>query len=430
MKKLCTLLLALCCAISAFAQTECPTTVSVSNVQYNVTQVGSQCWTASNMRNTTYADGVSIVPEPLPYTSTSYPNMDVNSYGFLYTAAAATRNGTLVNGELQGVCPEGWHIPTQADMNTLLQNTTVERLLSDEGWLPQGGNNSTGFNLLPAGSYNATTGLFEDYGVATTLLTAEPGTTIYHPCQFGAFCGTWEYIPGNDNESYSVRCMRDVEADFVCGTSKMKDAENNEYTTVQIGTQCWTAQNLRTQEINGFGNVYNPAELGQSGYDVETYGLLYDWYATMQVANTSAKGAGSHHDICPDGWHVPSDAEWTQLTDYVLSQSEYRCSGNTNNIAKALASTTGWNSYTGNSSDKACFPGYNPSGNNATGFSALPAGYYDSSYDYFGTDAYFWSATERSSDGAYGRYLSYSYAGVARYDYYKSDGYSVRCVRD
>ena len=128
----------------------------------------------------------------------------------------------------------------------------------------------------------------------------------------------------------------------------------------------------------------------------------------------------------PDGWHVPSDAEWTELENYVSSQSQYVCGGDEDNIAKALASEEGWDSSTNN-----CAVSNNPSANNATGFSARPAGFYNDDYNNFGYNANFWSATQYNSDTAYNRHLYFFYATVGRYYYDKNNnGYSVRCVRN
>ena len=114
------------------------------------------------------------------------------------------------------------------------------------------------------------------------------------------------------------------------------------------------------------------------------------------------------------------------MTNYVGSQTQYQCDNSSVRIAKALASTTGWLS-----SDETCDVGNNPSTNNATGFSALPAGYYGGGYyGGFGGYAYFWSATESSGSGAYSRCLKYDYADVGRYHYGEYFGFSVRCVRD
>lgn len=116
------------------------------------------------------------------------------------------------------------------------------------------------------------------------------------------------------------------------------------------------------------------------------------------------------------------------MTNYVNGQSTYRCGGTNNNIAKALASKEGWNTYTNN-----CVVGNDLAANNATGFSAVPVGnYYDSSFGNAGNDAYFWSATRHKSVQviAYYRALHYSSASVVSNSSNKGSGFSVRCLRD
>ena len=145
----------------------------------------------------------------------------------------------------------------------------------------------------------------------------------------------------------------------------------------------------------------------------------------MRTSSSSMANPSGVQGVCPTGWHVPSDAEWTQLTDFVSSQSQYLCSGNSENIAKALAGTTGWSS-----SSTTCAVGNSQSSNNATCFGALPAGYYRNIYYMSGDGAYFWSATESSSSNAYYRGLGKNTATVGRYYAIKGDSYSVRCLRD
>ncbi len=222
---------------------------------------------------------------------------------------------------------------------------------------------------------------------------------------------------------------------FVCGRSIVSDIDGNIYNTVQIGGQCWMRENLRTTRYSDCTEIalgtstsettpYRYAVNGNEG-NVPVYGYLYNWAAVMNGAGSSSANPSGVQGICPVGWHVPSDAEWQQLVDYVSSQSPYQCGGNSSYIAKALASTTDWDSN-GNT----CAVGNNPSSNNATGFSALPAGYYTGSYNRFGYYALFWSSTERNSDYAYRRSLAYYYANVPRSDYYKYYGHSVRCLKD
>ena len=145
----------------------------------------------------------------------------------------------------------------------------------------------------------------------------------------------------------------------------------------------------------------------------------------MNGSLSSSANPSEVQGVCPDGWHVPSDAEWTQLTNYVSSQSQYVCGSSTSNIAKALASEEGWNSSPNN-----CAVGNNPIANNATGFSARPAGYYNGNYYNFGYIANFWSATQIDSYIAYNRSLYYYNAIVYRYSNGKYYGYIVRCIRN
>jgi uncharacterized protein (TIGR02145 family) len=218
------------------------------------------------------------------------------------------------------------------------------------------------------------------------------------------------------------------------GVSTVTDIDNNTYNTVTIGAQCWMKENLRTTSYaNGAGIALGNSTSTTTAYryypnndqsNVSTYGYLYNWKAVMGFSSSSSANPSGVQGICPTGWHVPSDAEWTQLTDYVSSQSQYVCGDDNTYIAKALASITGWNSST-----YFCGVGNNPSSNNSTGFSALPAGDgYGSYFDYFGDTAYFWSAT--GSGSAYYRNIYCGNAVVLRNFISKYFGFSVRCVRD
>ena len=220
------------------------------------------------------------------------------------------------------------------------------------------------------------------------------------------------------------------------GAATVTDIDGNTYNTVQIGEQCWMRENLRTTRYpNGTSIALGSSTSTTTAYryypnnkssNVSTYGYLYNWKAVMGNSSSGSTNSSGVQGICPTGWHVPSDAEWNQLTDYVSGQSQYYCSNIPENIAKALAGTTNWTSST-----TTCTVGNTPSSNNATGFSALPAGYYNSNgYIFFGGNATFWSATESSSSDAYYRTLYYVYATVGRTSDYKCLGYSVRCLRD
>ena len=251
---------------------------------------------------------------------------------------------------------------------------------------------------------------------------------------------------------FQFQVQGDIPSEFTCGISTISDHEGNVYNTVQIGTQCWTKENMRctTSPSTGTTILENPAYSysfsGKKAYYVDGnanntlgYGLLYNWCAAVDTFNTQygeistnedessalyVVFSGNRRGICPQGWHVPNPSEWITLITYVRSQSDYICGDTTINIAKALASTAGWNSST-----TTCAVGNTPSHNNATGFSAMPAGENHGS----GYSTSFWTAdmlennTERV---AYYRELYYDFAKVIGGVDLTSYAHSVRCIRD
>ena len=226
---------------------------------------------------------------------------------------------------------------------------------------------------------------------------------------------------------------------FTCGTSTVTDYDGNTYNTVQIGNQCWMKENMRTTHYADGNDV--PAGGSNTSFTAPYYynyssssipldqrGYLYNWPAAMHGAASSAASPSGVQGICPNGWHLPSDAEWTTMTNYVNSQSAYRCDGTSNNITKALASKEGWNTSTSN-----CAVGNDLTANNATGFSAVPAGRCGGSpleFHYAGYNAHFWSSTQKNNDYSYFRGLYFDHAVVSSDNNRKYNGFSVRCLRD
>ena len=227
------------------------------------------------------------------------------------------------------------------------------------------------------------------------------------------------------------------ENQFICGTSTVTDIDGNVYNTVRIGEQCWMKENLRTTHYADgtaieFGDSTSTTiplyyDFSTSVLAFEERGYLYNWPAVMNGLASSEANPSGVQGVCPDGWHVPSDAEWFQLTNFVSRQDEYVCGNDNANIAKALAATR-WNSYLVTTT---CAVGNSRDSNNATGFSALPAGFSTGSiYHGHFTVAYFWTATEASGEHAYSRYFRDSDAMVGSLGSFKYQGYSVRCLRD
>ena len=221
------------------------------------------------------------------------------------------------------------------------------------------------------------------------------------------------------------------------------DIDGNIYDAVQIGNQVWMAENLRTTKYADGSTIplgtdsstttayrYAPGS-NQSNEEnmvnVPRYGYLYNWPAVMHGASSSEANPSGVQGVCPNGWHVPSLPEWTELRNYMKTQPQYMASGNADHLAKALAATWGWYS-----SDRIHVTGNNPSTNNATGFSALSTGFYrfPRGITEFCITARFWSATEDFDFYADACELCYEEAYMHIFSKKEDLGHSVRCVRD
>ncbi|MDD2832351.1 MAG: FISUMP domain-containing protein [Bacteroidales bacterium] len=206
--------------------------------------------------------------------------------------------------------------------------------------------------------------------------------------------------------------------------------DDYQYSTVIIGSQVWMAKNLAyLPSVVGLatGSTTEPYRYvyGYNGTDVSaakatsnyiTYGVLYNWPAAMNGAASSTANPSGVQGICPTGWHLPSDAEWTQLTDYV---------GGTAAAGGKLKSTD-----TGDGIGQWKSP--NTGATDEYGFTALPGGTrtYDGTFGYIGGYGFWWSSTEYNTTNAWTRPLYYNYDGVSRGYYAKDYGFSVRCLRD
>ena len=235
------------------------------------------------------------------------------------------------------------------------------------------------------------------------------------------------------------------------------DYDGNNYKTVQLGKQCWMAENLRTTHFadgtaipigNGCSTqFYNPNDYGRyypdnNNRNVAVYGYLYNWATTMRGEPSSSNNPSGVQGVCPTGWHVPSEGEWDQLQRHLTMQKQYSCDGKIKNTAKALAATTGWKE-----TQTSCSPGYMMQENNTSGFNAMPAGGFSTCIRlfsgmtplFFSWDARFWTSTASKQSlfpndactiriGYNDKKMDFDHGGWGYT--YKVDGYSVRCVRD
>ncbi|MCH2023274.1 MAG: T9SS type A sorting domain-containing protein [Saprospiraceae bacterium] len=185
------------------------------------------------------------------------------------------------------------------------------------------------------------------------------------------------------------------------------------YTTVQIGNQCWMAENLR---YNAPNSMINP--LIDSIYPT-TFGRHYTWITLMNGEALSNSNPSGVQGICPNGWHVPSDAEWTELEMALgLPAADTAIYGLRGTHAGHMKSTTGWVS------------GMN--GTNTSGFNALPAGYYNSSNNFvdLGSVATFWTSGGLSYLYPTRRTIKVQWdPWVLRDLDYNTNGHQCRCVK-
>ncbi len=208
------------------------------------------------------------------------------------------------------------------------------------------------------------------------------------------------------------------------------DNDNNSYKTILIGSQEWMAENLKTLTYNNgdsipyvaIDTVWNILSEGAyCWYDnsevdyKDTYGALYNWFAVSGDRN-----------ICPQGWHVPNDEDWTMLTDYLIAGG-FGYGGNGEYIAKSLADTSGW---TTNSTPGTI--GNDQSANNSSGFSALPGGVRirSGAYDLAGYTCSFWSSSEHYTGYGNALTLSGEFFNIYRGYTFNQSGASVRCLKD
>ncbi|MBU1100117.1 MAG: fibrobacter succinogenes major paralogous domain-containing protein [Bacteroidetes bacterium] len=217
-------------------------------------------------------------------------------------------------------------------------------------------------------------------------------------------CQNDESYPADENESGLVA-----------------DVDGNVYHTVTIGSQVWMAENLIVTHFSNGDPIPNitentdwaalttPAycfyENNSSTYGI-VYGALYNWYTVDPASN-------GNKNICPDGWHIPTEAEWTTLTTYLGGSS----------VAGGKmkeAGTSHWSAP-------------NTGANNSSAFTALPGGYRaytNGTFDNIGIFAHWWSSTQADASLAWGEGLFTMENPANHSTSMKKNGFSIRCVKD
>jgi uncharacterized protein (TIGR02145 family) len=214
----------------------------------------------------------------------------------------------------------------------------------------------------------------------------------------------------------------------------IRDADGNVYHTVTIGSQIWAVENLKTTKYDDntdiplvtdnaeWAALSTPACCWYNNdiANKEVYGALYNWYTV------------STNKLCPNGWHVPTDADWTNLTEY-LTNNGYGYEGSGEDIGKSVADTSGWtiDPTAGN-------VGNDQSSNNSSGFTAIPSGnrHMNGSFASIGDIDCWWSATEMidrlNNDAvlAVNREINTGFNDVSGSPTNMQCGFSIRCLMD
>ena len=198
----------------------------------------------------------------------------------------------------------------------------------------------------------------------------------------------------------------------------MTDQQGNVYKTIVIGTQEWMAENLKTtiyRNGNAIANVTDNTQWeglttgawasynNDSQYDCP-YGKLYNWYAVVDP-----------RDLCPTGWHEPTDGEWVTLTDYLGGEG----------VVGGKMKTTGFQYWSST----------NGAATNEVGFSGLPGGlrinfFGNNGFGGVGSGGGWWSSSESGASSAYNRFISYNDGFISQSYEDKLVGWSVRCLKD
>ena len=475
----------------------CPSTPTLTDIDgnvYNTVQLGGQCWMKENLRTRHFANGNDITLGA-DHSATEkyfyYPNGDdanASTYGLLYNWASVLNGAAASTGNpsgVQGVCPDGWHVPSLQEWMTLTayvgsrsqytcdgeSENIAKALANNSGWntgvldcavgVNQAANNATHFTGMPTGGF-VSSGIanFGKYAMfwtctgnadgADALYLAYSTATVGHPSNgysttygLGVRCVRDEGNGGGGSDHSSSCAVSSVNANETGSGGQLtglKDYDNNSYRVVQIGSQCWMKDNLRTKHYadgttisQGSDNVFNLTTSvahyfysdGNSA-NASAYGLLYNWKAAIRnIGDASTSNPSGVQGVCPNGWHLPSEAEYTQMTEYVQSQSQYACNPNyANYVATAFAANEGWNT-----SPVECAPGYDLNANNATGFSTMPAGQWAQDPSGIHQYASLWGASGDSSTAySWNLMMNHPYP-VVSYDM-SEWAYSVRCVRN
>jgi uncharacterized protein (TIGR02145 family) len=261
-------------------------------------------------------------------------------------------------------------------------------------------------------------------GSFTSNLTGLTANTTYYVRAYATNCSGTAY--GSEVSFTTTTASQGVACP---GVPTITDIDGNTYNTVQIGEQCWTKENLRVTKYSDGTNIpldSSGGTIGNSGQtwgrttgartiyehsqsNLTMYGYLYNWYAAKGIATT---GSTSYKNLCPTGWHVNTNGEWTTLITHLGGE----------NVAGGKMKLTGTTLWTSP----------NEGASNVSGFSGLPGGSRGDSggFGLLSSFGGWWSSSEYDISHSWILRLDYSVGDVGRFYTTKGHGWSVRCLKD
>ena len=450
----------------------------VDGNSYSTIKVEGIEWMVEDLKAVCFSNGDSIanVPSQQDWQTAAdsaeaawaWYNNDVGTgaiYGILY-------NGYAVEDE-RNVCPTGWHVPTSAEWKSFVMATgdTVDGVnffgvgieSSTAGiemkdplyWASDDASNAAGFSGRPGGRRDEEGSFWEQNQKGFWWCSDGDPVDAYT-------LGARKLVEGSDslyrfdaNKGWgmNIRCREDdeittgavllpgnttCENEYIsvtgCEGQTSINYDGRVYNLVEIGGQCWFAENLATDQYRNGDAI--PTGLTNSAWQSASngayaiynndanndfiYGKLYNFYAVSDPRG-----------LCPVGWHVPTDCEWMYLEGSlgmsVLEQDSIAGRGAASNVGGQMKSTGTIQEGTG------LWYSPNEGATNSSGFSALPGGVRNvvsGGYDDVGSYGYWWSSTQFDSNYAWLRSPYYLYTYVNRYYENTHYGFSVRCLRD
>jgi uncharacterized protein (TIGR02145 family) len=413
---------------------------------YRTVKIGDQVWMAENL------DFDYNVGSARSYCYEDKPE-NCQKYGRLYTWAAAMDSAALFSkdgfgcgkgktctapDDVRGICPEGWALPTIEDWTGLFitlggQGTAGQKLKSSQGWEDNGnGTDEYSFTAIPAGNEDCSgTSQYFNVGDHTFFWSSTESNDIlaFQMHLDSDYKNSWLEDRFSKSCGYSVRCIkkkssprpRVTSASAIDSITDYRDGKI--YMTVKIGNQTWMAENLNYDYNVGSAKSYC---YNNEQSDCEDYGRLYTWAAAIDSAGIFSKtaegcGIGSDHcwmappvqGVCPEGWHVPTNAELT-----ILVSEASKAPAN----FKSLFAPSGWER--------------NGHGTDDFSFSLYPAGlksYQTGTFLHQGDCAYLWSGDSHngwSTKDYNATYFWFTHDTQPFPNIDKRDALSIRCIKD